>query len=234
MTSCAPLPHATSLLLPYSQDGGGTLEYHEIADTIKHAEKRRKDKDSQRYAIPPEPELPHSIQNRKKELLSIQKQYEKQIKGHPNAPQSFEAALRLYYPKDDKAMISVMIKYLTALAAQRKVVAQQRMREADTRLLIALDANGDGKIQLSEFCELSKATGFDRVKMREKFRHRDLGNVGELSMDAMKDVLNELRDDAIKQQAEGGGEESPADAALRKRALANSSIGRLVAQAGLV
>ena len=138
-------------------------------------------------------------------------------------------ALRLFYPKDDKATINMMIRYLKDLQAQRKVMAQQRMREADAKLLTALDANGDGLIQLSEFCELSKATGFDRVKMREKFRHHDIANAGELSMAAMKEILNELRDEAIQ-----GAELSAADMALQKRAQASSPIGRLVAQAGLI
>ena len=91
------------------------------------------------------------------------------------------------------------------------------------------DANGDGKIQLSEFCELSKATGFDRLKMREKFRSRDVPNSGELSMDQMREVLSELRDEMIRSQAEL----TPQQRAAQKAAQKASPIGKLVAQAGL-
>ena len=59
--------------------------------------------------------------------------------------------------------------------------------------------------QLHEFCELSKATGFDPIRMREKFKYHDIGDRGELSMEVMEDLLDELRDEALKAAAEGRG-----------------------------
>ena len=65
--------------------------------------------------------------------------------------------------------------------------------------------------------------------MREKFCHRDLCNSGELSMEEMRDLLNELRDDAIKMQASM----TDGELALQKAAQRSSPLGKLVASAGL-
>jgi hypothetical protein len=87
--------------------------------------------------------------------------------------------------------------------------------------------------QLHEFCELSKATGFDPIRMRGKFRYRDIGDRGELSMEVMEDLLDELRDEAMKAAAEGRGPTEQEAIAL-KAAQQASPLGKLVAQAGII
>ena len=87
--------------------------------------------------------------------------------------------------------------------------------------------------QLHEFCELSKATGFDPIRMREKFKYHDIGDRGELSMEVMEDLLDELRDEAIRAAAEGQGPTEQEAIAL-KAAQQASPLRTLIAQAGIV
>ena len=216
------------LFLEFDVDGSGTIEYQEMQTTIRNAEKLQSEREALRRFVPPEPSLPSSLTGRKRELLALRKQFLKE-RGMPNTPPTFFDACRMLWPKDDKQTTHMMLKYIEQLDSQRKVANQQKQRETDEKLLVALDANGDGKIQLSEFCELSKATGFDRLKMREKFRQRDVPNSGELSMDQMREVLAELRDEMIRSQAEL----TPEQRAAQKAAQKASPLGKLVAQAGL-
>ena len=52
---------------------------------------------------------------------------------------------------------------------------------------------GNGTISVTEFCELSKSTGLSKAAMRAMFKHKDVGNSGELSYAQMCEVLQELR-----------------------------------------
>ena len=68
--------------------------------------------------------------------------------------------------------------------------------------------------------------------MREKFKYRDIGGCGELSMGVMEDLLDELRDEAIKTAEAGGPTEQ--EAIALKAAQQSSPLGKLIAQAGIV
>ena len=79
------------------------------------------------------------------------------------------------------------------------------MKEADAALICALDTDGNGKISLAEFVELSTVTGLGRFNMRARFRDKDLGNSGELTIEQMREVLQELRDDVSKGRVAASG-----------------------------
>ena len=67
--------------------------------------------------------------------------------------------------------------------------------------------------------------------MRQKFRHRDIFETGELSMEQMEDLLDELRDEAKTARARG----PPAQEAVAVKASQQASpLGKLIAQAGIV
>lgn len=163
-------------------------------------------------ALPPAPELPRELHSRKRDLMQIHKQYEKE-RGSPHAPQSFWAALKLYYPKDTKETIHTLTKWVSDMQKLESLRNIYKAREADEALIKTLDKDGDGTISFREFCELSKATGFPRNDLRVRFRDTDLGSTGELTTDQMREVLHELREEMIRSQteailkadAEGGG-----------------------------
>lgn len=67
--------------------------------------------------------------------------------------------------------------------------------------------------------------------MRQKFRHRDIFDTGELSMEQMEDLLDELRDEAKTARARGLLE--PETVAV-KASQQTSPLGNLIAQAGIV
>ena len=64
--------------------------------------------------------------------------------------------------------------------------------EADLALIREIDTNNSNTISLSEFLELSKRTGLSKVQMRARFRDKDYGNAGMLSIDQMREVLREV------------------------------------------
>ena len=115
--------------------------------------------------VPVEPVLPREAapdpsqhKARRKYLVHLQKQYEKLIKGQPNAPSSDPARLVVLqhaYPNDGAATILMMSRYLEALGKYRRADAEQQMRERDAALLRALDENGDGKIQCACYASYS-------------------------------------------------------------------------------
>ena len=49
--------------------------------------------------------------------------------------------------------------------------------ELTAELFALFDEDGNGKISIGEFCELSKASGLSKAQMRAKFREKDLGNI---------------------------------------------------------
>ena len=122
-----------------------------------------------------------------------------------------------------------MATFVREVRAHRQLTEKLRQREKDTQLLLALDTNGDGMIQLSEWTELSKATGFDPVKMRERFNFYDIASRGELGFDVMEDVLHALRNEATI-----AGDPQIPKKIIATNAVQSNSLGQLAKQAGLV
>jgi hypothetical protein len=99
---------------------------------------------------------------------------------------------------------------------RKQAEAHARLREADAALCQALDADGNGKISIGEFVSLSATTGMSERMMRQRFREKDLGNSGELTMEQMREVLQEMRDAgrAKREKAERAAAAAAADPAL--------------------
>ena len=86
-------------------DGSGRISMKELSRALKV--ERTAEFRSVRTTMPPEPELPPSLLGRKRELLRLADQYERQMKGQDMCPASFAHALRLYWPKDAPTTINV-------------------------------------------------------------------------------------------------------------------------------
>jgi Ca2+-binding EF-hand superfamily protein len=108
---------------------------------------------------------------------------------------TFEECLRLYYPHDSKETITTLTKWVTARVAAKIAASQEKMRVNDEALVKALDRDGDGTISIGEFCELGKITGLSKVQMRARFRDKDFGNSGQLNMQQMRELLQDLREE---------------------------------------
>ena len=193
----------------------------QLFGTLREAEKRRKEEEESRGAARkalPNPKLPSHLAGRKRDVLQLYQQFENRSssveasaasRGGMNlmasgAVPNFEAALRLYYPKDSRETIAALMHFINETLAARAALSDAKTEEADAELIRALDKDGNGRISLTEFCELSKITGLNRSQMREHFRAADLGNSGELSLDQMREVLRTLRREASKARAKSG------------------------------
>jgi len=179
-----------SLFVQFDSDKSGFISYNEMRDTLKSTIVKVK-----AFQLPL---LPRDLQSRKREVLDLFKGLEAKRRNNDHVapginPPTFEDALRLYYPKDTKGQISILVKWVNEVMRVKAEAAEAKTREADSALIKEIDTDGNGTISLSEFVELSKRTGLSKVQMRARFREKDFGNAGQLSLDQMREVLNELR-----------------------------------------
>lgn len=180
-----------SLFYQFDTDKSGFISYNEMRDTLKSSIVKVKT-----FQMPP---LPRDLQSRKRDVLELHRELESKRRNNyrvapgVNLP-TFEEALRLYYPKDTKEKINILCKWVIDVMEVKAEAAEARMHEADSALIKEIDTDGSGTISLAEFVELSKRTGLSKVQMRARFREKDYGNAGELTLDQMREVLHEVRD----------------------------------------
>jgi len=179
-----------ALFVQFDSDQSGFISYNEMRDTLKSTIVKVK-----AFQLP---SLPRDLQSRKREVLDLFKGLEAKRRNNDHVapginPPTFEEALRMYYPKDTKGQISILVKWVNEVMSVKAEAAEARTREADSALIKEIDTDGNGTISLPEFVELSKRTGLSKVQMRARFREKDFGNAGQLGLDQMREVLNELR-----------------------------------------
>lgn len=185
---CAELFHE------FDRDRSGRISYKEMQTTMKAANEAK----LRTHLVVPE--LPYELRNRKRDVFQLYKQFQKQKLVDDRTRSvplpTFDACLRLYYPKDPKEVTAVLVKWVEDVLAAKLAAAEARIRESDATLIASLDEDGSGNICITEFCTLSKSTGLSKVQLRARFRDKDLGNSGYLTMEQMRDVLCELREEA--------------------------------------
>ena len=192
--------HSPTLASPLQQDGGGTIGYGEMEATLKRTTDKKKAKKAKEMSeIPPVPELPRDLNPRKRDIQRLHEQFNNK-EGKMASVDTFEAALKLYYPKDGKETINIMARWVIEMDKLKEAQEKVRTREADIALIEALDEDGNGKISIREFCELSKASGLSKAQMRAKFREKDLGNSGELTKEQTGELLQEMREEIVRQK----------------------------------
>ena len=177
-----------NLFNEFDKDGSGTIEYTEMVSALREADtKARELQIKRRPAVPPMPQLPSHLGMRKRDIWTIHEQFTSGLtdfsrRSHEgggvgsasimtkvardNTP-TFEAALRQFYPKDDRVTTATMARYVEGVIKTRAAADFARMREADERLLNELDEDGNGSISVSEFCGLSKVMGLSQVRNEE-------------------------------------------------------------------
>ena len=207
----------------YDRDSSGRITYSELKETLQLKRERKKKADSEW------PELPSHLMRRKHDVLQLHKQFDKQQIEDSRAKTvnlpTFYECLRLYYPKDAKEVIAVLAEWMDDILTVRKNKAEAKVREGDLALIKSIDADGNGKINITEFLALSKVTGLSKVQMRAKFRDMDLGNAGELNEMQMREVLEELRTEAAwraERAAQGDRQTRMAKAELDENKTAES------------
>ena len=179
-------------------DRSGQISYYELKDAL-HAAASRAAKAKEANAMP---QLPHHLARRKKDVLTLYRQFEKQQGGghtHEQAKSvslpTFADCLKLYYPKIPKEDIAILAKWVDAYLQAKERESEDRIRQKDESLITSLDVDGDGRINITEFLELAKSTGLSKVSMRARFRDKDFGNAGFLTMQQMRDILRDLREE---------------------------------------
>jgi len=185
------------LFREFDVDRSGFISYNELKVKLNTAAERAA---RQGFVAPP---LPNYLRVRKREVLQLHRQFEKhelidERSMRVAAPCSFEECLRLYYPKDPKETISILVKWVDAVRAAKEAASEEQMRVSDEALVAALDRDGDGSISISEFLQLSKVTGLSKAQMRARFREKDYGNSGSLNMQQMREALFDLRADGAR------------------------------------
>ena len=195
---------ANDLFQEFDTDGGGTITYAEMRETMRVQDEKLLQ--GQRSL----PELPREIARRKRDVLQLFKETENMTvgaEGTPMAPSSkFVDALRTIYPKDSKETTESIVNWIASLNETKAAIREARQREADNALIESIDADKSGTIDVNEFCGLAKVAGLSKMQMRQKFRDKDFGNAGVLSLAQMRQVLHELRleDRARKERAAEG------------------------------
>ena len=185
-----PMADIQAIYKEFDESGDGSISYEEMFQTLKRASVKQT-----AFTVPP---LPKDLALRRRDVLNLYKEIEqKKADTSHVAPgvtlPTFEEALRLYYPKDSKEKTNMLIKWVNDLLAAKDATQEARTREADAALIQQLDADGSNSISITEFCELSKRTGLSKAQMRARFRDKDFGNAGVLSVEQMREVLQEMR-----------------------------------------
>lgn len=184
----------------FDESGDGSISYEELILTL-----RKKDTiATNAFVVKP---LPKDLQPRRRDVLNLYKDIAQQkatisgggsVPWHdarlPNfEPSNFEEALRLYYPKDTREIRSRLIQWIEDVLKCREATLERNVAEADAAIIKQLDVDGSNTIDITEFCELSKRTGLSKTAMRARFRDKDFGNSGLLSIEQTREVLRELR-----------------------------------------
>ena len=184
----------------FDESGDGSISYEELILTL-----RKKDTiATNAFVVKP---LPKDLQPRRRDVLNLYKDIAQQkatisgggsVPWHdarlPNfEPSNFEEALRLYYPKDTREIRSRLIQWIEDVLKCREATLERNVAEADAAIIKQLDVDGSNTIDITEFCELSKRTGLSKTAMRARFRDKDFGNSGVLSIEQTREVLRELR-----------------------------------------
>ena len=178
----------------FDYDRSGNVSYIEMKETMRLAAERAA------RANMTVPELPHNLQRRRPEVMKLFRQFEENQLNDTHAKNmnivSFEDSLRLYYPKDTKETIQLLLRWLEAFLNARVARLREKTLQEDDARIAALDDDNDGLISVAEFAGLAKETGLSKVQMRQHFRDKDYGNSGFLNLAQMRLVLQELREDA--------------------------------------
>ena len=179
-----------NLFCEIDHDNSGQISYIELKDTFRAAAERA----ARATAVPPP--LPSHLQPRARDVVSLYHDFKKNQldqRAKTVCLPNFEECLRLYYPKDSRETHVKLAQWVEAMLEYKKGAMEEKTRQNDEALINALDVDGDQRISITEFVELSKSTGLSKVQMRERFRDKDFGNTGFLTMVQMKEVLNEMR-----------------------------------------
>lgn len=184
----------------FDESGDGSISYEELILTL-----RKKDTiATNAFVVKP---LPKDLQPRRRDVLNLYKDIAQQkatksgggsVPWHDARlpsfePSNFEEALRLYYPKDTRETRSRLIQWTEDVLKCREATLERNVAEADAAIIKQLDVDGSNTIDITEFCELSKRTGLSKTAMRARFRDKDFGNSGVLSIEQTREVLRELR-----------------------------------------
>jgi Ca2+-binding EF-hand superfamily protein len=184
----------------FDESGDGSISYEELIITL-----RKKDTiATNAFVVKP---LPKDLQPRRRDVLNLYKDIAQQkatksgggsVPWHDARlpsfePSNFEEALRLYYPKDTRETRSRLIQWIEDVLKSREATLERNVAEADAAIIKQLDVDGSNTIDITEFCELSKRTGLSKTAMRARFRDKDFGNSGVLSIEQTREVLRELR-----------------------------------------
>ena len=175
------------LFCEIDHDQSGEISYLEMKDAFRAAAER----EARKNAAPPP--LPSTLAPRAKDVTMLYHQFKKNELAGPNKGAAtlrfpnFEECLRVYYPKDKKENIVIFAEWVEATLEYKRAAMEDKIRERDEALVNAIDADGDNRISLGEFMELHKSTGLSKAQMRQRFRDKDFGNSGNLTMQQMKD-----------------------------------------------
>ena len=197
MAMQASIPNASkteilTMFREFDADSSGTISYHEMRASLKNPTAK-----PTQYVEPP---LPRDLMRRRKDVLHLWSDLEKQRRGELKvapglALPTFEECLRLYFPKEKRENINILVQWVQDVHKAKAAHDYERMKTMDDALIAALDTDGDDSISLSEFCQLSKRTGLSKAQMRARFRDKDFGNAGVLNVEQMREVLQELREE---------------------------------------
>ena len=220
-------------------DGSGSLSYAEMRSTLQphtHTQEPRASAAQQGAAAasssfgrkratlivqPPLPALPKGLEGRGRQMLDLLSQFDKHEDSKPSTgidsavsrrlrDEAFEQMVRHFYANEPKHVIQQLLEWVHKVRQARQKLKDARQREADTALIVSLDTDGDGTINIHEFEALSKTFGLSKAQMKARFREKDLGNTGQLDHDQMVQVIRELRDErrlseASQAEKAGGG-----------------------------
>jgi hypothetical protein len=67
-----------SLFNEFDSDGGGSIEYAEMAKVLRMADKQKEAEEARRLALPPVVELPVSLQRRRLDVMHLYRTFQKQ------------------------------------------------------------------------------------------------------------------------------------------------------------
>ena len=163
-----------------------------MVSALQRNDQKKKEDDDEKFTLPPMPEIHVSLQGRKQDILQLHRQFiteraniQKSVSQGAHGADinkaahvaSFDAALRLFYPRDCRNLITKMCKWVEEVMRHREQCATIKVAMADADLITALDSDGNGKISIHEFCELAKVTGLSKVSTLPPHPFSDLFSV---------------------------------------------------------